>query len=116
MRATLSSFAALWARRCSLGLLSGGLLLAGLGCEEEAAPQGPEAIVAQFISRMQRVHGGSESGDQVVELLWKPARDNLTERARRSSALAGRTLASGELIAPSWFSLHLTPDHFETRL
>jgi len=52
----------------------------------------------------------------VLELLWKPARDNLQERARRASALSGRELGAGEMIVPSWFALHVVPDRTEVRI
>jgi len=91
------------------------LLLLGLGCEERPAPRGPDVVVQEFLLALRRAHGHPEAGAKLVELLWKPARDNLTERAARASALSGRELGPGEMIAPSWLSLSLMPDHFEWR-
>lgn len=85
------------------------------GCREKSKPPGPGDVVAAFISAMSRTHGTPEAGERVVELLWEPARDNLQERAARASALSGRELLPGELIVPSWFSLHLVPERYEAR-
>jgi hypothetical protein len=93
---------------CQLGLWM-------LGCEERPAPRGPDVVVQEFLRGLRSAHGHPEAGAKVVELLWKPARDNLSERAARASALSGRELAPGEMIAPSWLSLALLPDQFEWR-
>lgn len=87
-----------------------------LACQKEEAPLGPSGVVAAWISQMRQVHGEDAAGKEVVELLWKPARENLRERARRASALSGRELSPGELIAPSWFALHLIPETTEERI
>ncbi len=99
-----------------LGLCGLGLLALVGGCREEAVVLGPEAVLSQFVQVMGGVHGNPVMGEKAVALLWKPARDNLAERARRASALSGRNVALGEMIAPSWFALHLVPDHYETRV
>lgn len=64
---------------------------------------------------MRRAHGDPADGERVVELIWEPARANLKERARRASALSGRVLLPGEMIVPSWFALHLSPERIESR-
>src|SRR5688572_6733625 len=101
--------------RWSLGtmIFGAGLLL---GCQKEVAPQGPEDVLMDFVTRMRRVHGQAEERDAVVELLWEPARQNLKERARRASALSGRELSPGELLVPSWFALHLSPERSVARI
>ena len=104
-----------WSLRASNVLGLGLLVLVG-GCREESVAPGPEAVLSQFVHVMGGVHGDPVMGEKAVALLWKPARDNLAERARRASALSGRNVALGEMIAPSWFALHLVPDHYETRL
>jgi|SRR5690606_4437983 len=91
------------------------LPLGALGCEERPAPRGPDVVVQEFLLSLRRAHGSPEAGAKLVELLWKPARDNLAERAARASALSGRELGPGEMIAPSWLSLALMPEHFEWR-
>ncbi len=91
------------------------VLLTALGCEERPAPRGPDVVVQELLRDLRSVHGNPEAGAKVVELLWKPARDNLAERAARASALSGRELGPGEMLAPSWLSLGLVPDHFEWR-
>jgi hypothetical protein len=84
--------------------------------QEELRTEGPAEVLKQFILAMRGVHGESEAGQAVVELLWSPAVSNLEERARRASALSGRELLPGELIVPSWFALHLSPDRLDVRL
>jgi hypothetical protein len=86
------------------------------GCQKEEQPVGPQEVLKQFIVAMRNVHGEPAAGERVVELLWAPARKNLEERARRASALSGRDLSPGELIVPSWFALHLSPDDLSVRL
>jgi len=85
-------------------------------CQEEAESKGPDAVLMEWISAMRQVHGEESAGSRVVELLWKPARDNLKERARRASALSGRELSYGEVLAPSWFALHIIPERSEVRI
>jgi hypothetical protein len=102
-------------RRSDLALLVIGLGCLGLGCEERPAPRGPDVVVQEFLRGLRSAHGNPEAGAKVVELLWKPARDNLAERAARASALSGRELEPGEMIAPSWLSLALLPEQFEWR-
>jgi hypothetical protein len=96
-----------------VGLLSA---LFSMGCQKEATPSGPGDVLMNFVRQMRQVHGQAQDADQVVDLIWERARDNLKERARRASALSGRELSSGELIVPSWFALHLVPERAEARI
>lgn len=90
-----------------------------LACEDkpvvEGPQDGPQRIVRELVQRLRRVHGSASAGEQVVELLWKPARENLAERANRASAVSGRELSPGEMLAPSWLSFYLVPEQFEWR-
>ena len=88
-----------------------------LGATCFGTPQkGPEETVRNFIHAMQGVHGDPKRGAEAVALLWEPARKNLAERAARATAAIGSEVAAGEMLAPSWFSLQVTPRHFATRL
>jgi hypothetical protein len=96
------------------------LITALSGCsgpeEEQGSFRGPDDVLRSFVANMRQVHGEGQAGEAVFELLWKPARDNLIERARRASALSGRQLSPGELIVPSWFALHLALETTEVRI
>ena len=87
-----------------------------LGCREERRPARPDEVVRHFIQVMQSVHGDPARGAEAVSLLWEPARKNLAERASRATAAVGSEVRPGDMLAPSWFSLQMTPRSFETRL
>ena len=89
--------------------------LGAVACRKETEQTGADDVVFEFVAAMRRVHGDPSAGDAVVKLLWEPARENLEERARRASALSGRELSQGEMIVPSWFALHLSPERAEVR-
>lgn len=108
-----------WAR--SLGRI---LIFAALGsltgCGEAesgpaTAPEGPDLVVRELLSRLRRVHGSPAAGERVAELLWEPARKNLEARANRASAVSSRELSVGEMLAPSWLSFHLEVERLEWR-
>jgi hypothetical protein len=94
------------------------LLLVALmpACEEDAADSEPDRLVAEFIRRMQRVHGDRKAARAAYDLMWSDARRNLAERAKRASDVAGREIAPEEMLPPSRFSLHRKPRHFEARV
>jgi hypothetical protein len=98
---------------CLLGASASGLLL---GCEEEASDGEPDRVVAEFIQRMQRVHGERKAARAAYDLLWSDARRNLAERAKRASDVAGREIAPEEMLPPSRFSLHHKPRHYGMRV
>ncbi len=102
--------------RCARVVVLLGALGALAGCEEKEVAQGPEVVVQRFIAGMQGVHGDPARGEAVVALLWGPARDNLEERARRAAAASGHPVRPGEMLAPSWFSLQLTPRSYASRI
>jgi hypothetical protein len=86
-----------------------------VACQQETRERGPDDVVSELMSTLRRTHGDPLDGEAVVDLLWAPARANLKERARRASALSGRELSPGEMIVPSWFALHLSPERIEAR-
>lgn len=104
-------------RRASLALL--GLLPVAVvlgACREQPNDVEPDRLVAEFIQRMQRVHGDRKAARAAYELMWGEARRNLAERAKRASDVAGREIAPEEMLPPSRFSLHHKPRRFETRI
>jgi hypothetical protein len=88
----------------------------GLGCEQESADERPERVVAEFIEKMERVHGDPRSARAAYELLWAEGRNNLAERAKRASAVTGRKVAPEEMIAPTRFWLKFRPRRYSSRV
>ena len=82
-------------------------------CSTGPAREGPEAVVREFLSRMSQVHGDPADAKLAYELMWSKARKNLSERAKRASAAAGRQVAPEEMIAPSRFSMAFVPQKYE---
>lgn len=98
--------------------LLGVALLLGLAmsCRGGADQTPPELVVQRFIDNMHRVHGDVERARAAYELLARPDRDNLAERARRASAVAGRTVAPEEMLVPSRFHLEFQPKRWSSNV
>ncbi len=92
------------------------LIATAAACEATPPDAHPETVVEEFISRMQRVHGDPVSGRAAYELMWSEAKQNLAERAKRASAVAGRKIGPEEMIAPSRFSMRFKPHHYQARI
>jgi hypothetical protein len=88
----------------------------GLACSSKPAPEQPIDVARAFIDTMQKAHGAPATADKLYRMLWAPARKNLEERARRASALSGRTVAPGEMLVPSWFTFLASPEPEGQRL
>lgn len=93
------------------------LLALTAGCREQSVDSDPARVVEAFVERMRAVHGETEDGLRAIELLAADARANLSERAARASAAAGRPVSPGEMLAPSRLSLAFEPVEYraETR-
>jgi hypothetical protein len=85
-------------------------------CENDQADAGPEAVVAEFVLRMQRVHGDPKASRAAYDLLWGDAKRGLAERAKRAGAVAGRDVAPETMIAPTRFSLGFVPRRYTARI
>lgn len=103
------------ARGRRAALLATPLLFVLAGCRSEERAALPEEVVAAFIEKMGAVHGDPKAAREAYQLFWSEARRNLIERAKRASAVAGRTIAPEEMIAPSHFTLAFKPARFEAR-
>jgi len=85
-------------------------------CENDQGDAGPEAVVEEFVDRMQRVHGDPKAARAAYELLWGEAKRGLAERAKRAGAVAGRDVAPESMIAPTRFSLSFVPRRYTARI
>lgn len=92
------------------------LSLPAAACRNDVVDAGPEAIVEEFIARMQRVHGDPKAGREAYDLIWTEGQRALIERAKRASAVAGREVAPPSMIAPTRFSLAFTPKRYKARV
>ncbi len=88
----------------------------GGGCEQEPGEERPELVVAEFVERMDRVHGDPQAARAAYELLWAEGRNNLAERAKRASAVTGRKVAPEEMLAPSRFWMKFRPHAYSSRV
>jgi len=104
------------ARRVLLRGAAAGLFWLLSACEEEGSDSEPDRLVAEFIVRMQRVHGDRKAARAACDLLWRDAQRNLAERAKRASDVAGREIAPEEMLPPSRFSLHHKPRRYEAHI
>jgi hypothetical protein len=93
-----------------------GAALLGLACSRKPAPEQPIDVARAFVDTMQKAHGAPATADRLYQMLWAPARKNLEERARRASALSGRTVAPSEMLVPSWFTFLASPEPEGQRL
>jgi len=103
-------------RRVWLGLIVALVATSGIACEQERAEERPERVVAEFIDRMQRVHGDARAARAAYELLWAEGRNNLAERAKRASAVTGRKIGPEEMLAPTRFWLRFRPRKYSSRI
>jgi|GEM_PF-386834 len=87
-----------------------------LSCEPTAVDSRPELVVREFIERMNRVHGEPLAARAAYDLLWSEAKKNLSERAKRATAVLGKTVTPEEMLAPSRFSLNFKPKAFRARI
>lgn len=89
---------------------------ASVACQTDDEDAGPEAVVEEFVTRMQRVHGDPKLAREAYDLLWSDAKRALAERAKRASAVAGRELAPQSMFAPSRFWLSFRPRRYSAHI
>lgn len=87
-----------------------------VSCNRDPSGSTPVEVVQTFVERMQSVHGDPNSGRMAYELLAKEPRENLSERARRATAAAGRPVTPGEMLVPSVFTLSFVPRSYSPEI
>jgi hypothetical protein len=90
------------------------LLLAA--CEAEHPSADPARAAQAFVERLRRVHGDPKQAMAAFELLDLSTQENLGERAKRASALAGRKLGPEEMLVPSRLDLAFEPRRYEAAI
>jgi hypothetical protein len=98
----------------SLAVVLGMSVLAA--CRSQRVENSPDQVVEEFIDRMQRVHGDPKAARLAYELLWAEGKRNLSERAKRASAVTGRKVAPEEMLAPSRFTLRFKPTSYSAQI
>jgi hypothetical protein len=98
------------------GWLLAALVAGASACQSDVVDAGPEAVVEEFVARMQRVHGDPKLAREAYDLLWNDAKKSLAERAKRASAVAGREVAPQSMLAPSRFWLGFLPKRYSARI
>lgn len=91
-------------------------LLFTAACEAAPVDALPETVVREFVERMRRVHGDPVAAHAAYDLLWREGKTNLIERAKRATAVMGRTVAPADMLAPSRFSLNFRPKSYRARV
>jgi hypothetical protein len=99
-----------------LAVLAVASSLVVFACESDQGDAGPEAVVEEFVARMQRVHGDPKAARAAYDLLWGDAKRGLAERAKRAGAVAGRDVAPESMLAPTRFSLNFVPRRYSARI
>lgn len=84
-------------------------------CGQKPFDATPEGVAREFITRMDTVRGESKDARAVFDLLSRQAQTNLSDRARRASAAAGKRIAPEQMIAPALFYPHFQPQKWSTR-
>ena len=91
------------------------LALLVAGCGQQPFDATPERVARELVSRMDAVRGDAKDARAVFDLLSRPAQTNLSDRARRASAAAGKRMAPEQMIAPALFYPHFQPQKWTTR-
>lgn len=97
-------------------LIVAAVLLPGLAaCGQKPFDATPEGVAREMVSRLESFRGDPKDARGVFDLLSRPAQTNLSDRARRASAAAGKRMAPEQMIAPSLFYPHFQPQRWATR-
>jgi hypothetical protein len=79
------------------------------GCSATPSTETPVGALTLFLSAMDRSADEPEALRSAYDLLDKETRQELTQRARKAEAIAGRELMPWEMLVPGRFSLRFAP-------
>jgi hypothetical protein len=89
-----------------LGVLSAAALC---GCTRPPRDATPEGAVRMFLDEMESSSDDTTATRRVYDLLGAASRANLSERARRTSQLQGRSVQPWDMLAPGMFGVAFRP-------
>lgn len=92
------------------------LLVPLLACSRNTVDSAPEGAVRAWVEFMDQSADNRAAMSEAYALLGPRARENLQERARRTSQLHGRRVDPSDMLAEGWFGLRFQPKQYHATI